>query len=127
MGLTYGVFHALVHSIIVIGISLIFNLNWSGFILVLFAQCVIDLDHIPFLKKRGIKYWFKTAWVSQVPRKYPFHNFLSIIISLVCSILILDPRLSFVGLCFLSITLHLLWDLVEDVFIFKLGMSHWKL
>jgi hypothetical protein len=87
---------------------------------------LIDIDHIPFIKKHGINSWVKT-WSSHLPKAYFLHNFATIFIFSIGSFLILIPKLFRLGIFFLAIVAHLLWDLFEDAIIFKIGIDHWKL
>jgi hypothetical protein len=86
---------------------------------------LIDFDHIPFIKKQGINAWIK-VWSSHSPKSYPLHNFMTISIFVIASLLVLIPELFVLGICFLAMALHLLWDLFEDALIFKIGIDHWK-
>jgi hypothetical protein len=117
----------MVHLLVPAGLYFVFNLNLLELVLVLIATLIIDLDHMPFVIRRGFGYWFKTSWVRPSSRKYPLHNFLSLAVFFILSLLILEPKFFILGACFLSIALHLLWDFLEDVFIFRLGIEHWKL
>lgn len=122
---SYFLFHASIHLFLVGIIFIAFQLSTSQLILVFLASAVVDADHLPFIKKKGIKYYAK-VWGSHIVKAYPLHNFLVLIISFMASLFILDPELFIVGICFLSAALHLLWDLLEDALIFKMGIKHWK-
>jgi hypothetical protein len=124
MGLKFVLQHILVHLLIVIGISVVFNLNLFYFFIVLFASAAIDLDHLPLLIKRGFSYWYKISVVLQKQQAYPLHNLLMIFISFLGSFLIFSNF--FVGIFSLSIFLHLFLDFFEDVFILNMGFDHWK-
>ena len=131
MGLVYSILHGIMHLLIVLLLYFSFSLNLFNFFLVLLATGIIDLDHIILIKKRGIrqgiKYWFKISWISQKSQKYPLHNFLTLIIFSSSSFLIFHLNFFSMGIFCLSIALHLLWDIFEDIFIFKVGVNHWKL
>jgi len=125
MGLKFALSHIFIHLAIVIAISIVFNLNWFYFFIILFASAVIDLDHLPLLIKHGFNYWYNISWVSQKPQAYPLHNLLVIFVSFLGSFLIFSNF--FIGICFLSIFLHLFWDFFEDVFILNMSLNHWKI
>jgi len=122
---SYFLFHGLIHLFFVGLISIIFQLSLFQLILVFLASAAIDADHLPFIKKKGVNYWMK-VWGSHIIKSYPLHNFLVLIIFLIASLFVLDPELFIVGICSLSVALHLLWDLIEDGVIFKMGIKHWK-
>jgi len=127
MGLKYAFFHWSVHLLLVILIYLIFNLNWLNFLLVLLVAGLIDSDHIFMIRKSGgIINWAKNSMKFHMPRKYPLHNFLTIIIFLIGSFFVFNQEFFAIGICSLSVALHLLWDFIEDAFILKMGIKHWK-
>lgn len=125
MELRYFLFHVLIHLLIVLLIFFVFQLSQFNLLLVIIASALIDLDHIPFIKKHGVDAWIK-VWSSHSPKNYYLHNFVTIFIFSITSFLVLLPKLFNLGICFLAIATHLLWDLFEDVVIFKMGISHWK-
>lgn len=104
----------------------IFRLNFFEFFLVLVAAGIIDIDHLPRIKKIGLIDWAKKSMNFHIPRKYPMHNFLTIFIFLSLSLFIFYPKFFLLGICFLVIALHLLWDFCEDIFIFRMRIKHWK-
>lgn len=122
---SYFLSHGLVHLFFVGLISIIFQLSLLQILLVFLASAAIDADHLPFIKKKGVNYWMK-VWGSHIIKVYPLHNFLVLIIFLIASFFILDPELFIVGICSLSVALHLSWDLIEDAVIFKMGIKHWE-
>jgi hypothetical protein len=125
MGLKFSLAHISVHVLTAAGISIYFNLNLLYFFLVLVASEIIDLDHLPLLFKRGFGHWYKISWASQKQQSYPLHNILVIFISFLGSFMIYQNL--FLGIFFLAIFLHLLWDFFEDVLILKMGLNHWKI
>jgi hypothetical protein len=125
MALKFALLHIFIHLAIVVAIFIAFSLNSFYFFVVLFASAIIDLDHLPFLIKHGFKHWYKISFKLQKQQAYPFHNFLIIFISFLGSFLILSNF--FIGICFLSIFLHLFWDFFGDVFILKMNFDHWKI
>jgi len=125
MNFIYFLFHGFVHLFLIFLIFLVFRLEFFQVFLIFLASALVDLDHIPLIKKKGIKHWIK-IWSSHSSQIYPFHNFLSLILSFLLSFLLLSSKLFIVGICFLSVFLHLFWDFFEDVFILKIGIKHWK-
>lgn len=125
MSFKYFLSHGIVHLFLVGLLFIIFKLDLFGLLLVFFSSVLIDIDHLPFIKKKGVNYWIK-VWRSHIVKSYPLHNFLTLFIFSIGSLLIFDQDLFIIGVCFLSATLHLLWDFIEDAFMFKMGISHWK-
>jgi hypothetical protein len=124
MGMKFFLLHGTVHFLIALTISIVFKLDWFYFFLVLFFSAVVDLDHLPILFKRGFNYWYKISWKAQRHQAYPLHNFLIVFISFLGSFFILKNFL--VGIFFLSVFLHLVWDLLRDIFILKMNINHWN-
>ncbi len=122
---SYFLFHGLIHLFLIGMISIIFQLNLFQTFLAFLASAAIDADHLPFIKKKGVNYWIK-IWGSHIIKSYPLHNFLVLITFLIASLFVFDPELFIVGICSLSVVLHLLWDLIEDAIILKMGIKHWK-
>ncbi|MDI6798911.1 MAG: hypothetical protein QMD12_02870 [Candidatus Aenigmarchaeota archaeon] len=125
MSFKYFLFHGSAHLLFIALIYFVFKLSWLGLLLVFFSATIIDADHLPFIKRKGIKNWIR-VWRSHIPKSYPLHNFLTILIFFIASFLIFNKESFILGICSLSAALHLIWDFVEDVFIFKIGIKHWK-
>lgn len=125
MSFKYFLFHGFVHLSLIGLIYFAFNLNIYQLLLVFLSSAVIDADHLSFILNRGIKYWFKISWDTHESRAYPLHNFLIIVIFSAGAFLVLLPQFFIFGICSLSVSLHLLWDLFEDAIIFKMGVKHW--
>lgn len=125
MGFKYFLFHSFVHLFLIELIYFTFDLNIYQLFLIFFFSVIIDVDHLPFIMSHGIKYWFKISWDTHEPRAYPLHKFLIIVIFSVGAFLVLLPQFFIFGVCSLSVSLHLLWDLFEDAIIFKMGVKHW--
>lgn len=125
MEFKYFLFHGIIHLFLVGLLFVIFNLDLRGLVLVFLSSTLIDADHLSFIRKKGVDYWIK-VWRSHIVKSFPLHNFLTIFIFSIGSLLIFDPEFFIIGVCSLSVTLHLLWDFIEDAFIFKMGISHWK-
>lgn len=125
MNFIYFLFHGFVHVFLVFLIFLVLKLDFPRAFLAFLASALVDVDHIPFIKRNGVKRWIK-VWSSHFHQAYPFHNFLSLILSSLLSFLVVLPETFIFGVCFLSVFLHLFWDFFEDVFILKMGIKHWK-
>lgn len=128
MGLKYAIFHASIHFLLPVAIAYFLRLDFFQFIIVLIGSIIIDLDHLPLLKKHGIGGLFYLRAVQEFgkPRRYTFHNFVTLVIFSLGSFLFLQPGLYMLGIFSLSIALHLLWDFFEDVAIFRMSIKHWK-
>jgi len=79
------------------------------------------------IRKHGI---FGTIWLRAVtefkkPRKYFMHNIYFVFL-LFLLVLVSFHFKFFAWKIFLAILIHLLWDLFEDVIIFKMGIEHWR-
>jgi len=126
MGFKYAIFHWSFHLLPTILFYFIFKLNFFEFFLVLVAAGIVDIDHLPRIRKKGLVGWAKESMNFHIPRRYPLHNFLAIPIFLLLSLFIFYPEFFLIGLSSLAITLHLLWDFFEDIFIFGMRIKHWK-
>jgi hypothetical protein len=118
MGLKYATFHWFVHFLFASLIIIFLKLDFSCFLVAFFSTIFIDLDHLPFVLKKGLKEVIKFS----EPKKYFLHNFIFLFLFFLLSFLPIN--LSF-RIIFLSFFIHLLWDLLEDVLIFKMGIKHW--
>lgn len=127
MGLKYAIFHWSFHLFFVILISLVFKLDFFNFLLAFLAAGFIDIDHMSKIKKLGLIGWAKKSMEFHIPRKYPLHNFLFLFILFILSFLVLFDQLFSLGIIFLSMFCHLLFDFLEDVLIFRMGTRHWKI
>jgi hypothetical protein len=127
MSLKYALIHWLFHFLPVILFYSLLKFSSSQLFVMLLSVVIIDVDHLPRIRKLSWKKWLKESTNFHIPRKYCFHNFFSLFLFSILSLLILDQKYFLLGICSLLIGLHLLWDLLEDVFIFKMGYKHWKL
>ena len=117
----YFIFHWAIHLLLSFLIIKIFNTNFTYSLFILFATIFPDLDHLKILLKHGVISVIKF----NKPMKFFFHNFFFILFSFIGFLIY-----SKINLClfffFLSFFLHLLWDLVEDVVIFKMSIKYWR-
>ena len=129
MNLKYSFFHIFVHLTIVLFIYYFFHLNTTSLLIAILGSIWIDFDHIFLVKKIGIRGYFdlRTGTELGKPRQYPLHNFLVITIAGMFSFALFNPSKYLLGLFFLATFLHLCWDLLEDVIIFKISRNHWEL
>ena len=127
MGTDYLIFHWIVHFLLVLLLYNLFSFNLKVLLVALVGTILMDVDHLPSLRKLGIKKYVYLRGVVEFgkPRKYFLHNLFTIaFLSGGCFLMLTQSTFYFGVLC-LSMLLHLLWDLFEDVFLFKKGIEHW--
>lgn len=124
--LIYAFFHSLVHIALVVLVAIIFGLTPFTIIIAFLATAIVDLDHFQLWLKEGIRGYLFLRTITEFgkPRSYAFHKFYVLIPAAICSIF-LSHHFLFLSIACTSITFHLLWDLLEDVGIFKMGIMHW--
>jgi hypothetical protein len=89
--------------------------------IIIIVTFLIDLDHLPALKKLGFG---KVIYVQKkIPS--PLHTFFFMLLFLVASIISLAFNSKILALFLFLIVLHLLWDLFEDVVIFGISYKRW--
>ncbi len=128
MGLKYSFVHTAVHLLLIALVYFVFKLDWFSLITAFVGGTIIDLDHIPIWRKRGIIGYLYLRGVKEFgkPRKYPLHNLLVLLLSTISSLLIFT-QFFILGIFSLALALHLWFDLLEDIIIFRLNTKHWKL
>ena len=137
---SYGIFHWFVHYVlatllwwasglavfpITVPVDLfgiIFQFNIADYFMVFAISSLIDLDHVFALRKFGFKryIWTEKRVVA------PLHNFffLSVLSSLAAfSAIFISPVIS---VLLLAVVLHIIWDISEDVFIFRTSFRRWE-
>jgi len=136
----YGIFHWFMHYFLTImlwwssGITLfpsyisttLFGILWEphvlDYVLVIVISSLIDLDHLPVLKKFG----FKRYILAEKRFVSPLHNFFFLsVLSILSSFSIMFVSRK-VGVFLFSIVLHLIWDIFEDVVIFRTSFRRWE-
>src|SRR3990170_5810540 len=135
----YGVFHWLVHysltvvlliasGIAIFPISVPFEIFGYeiqisvGHIVALLITFLIDIDHISVFRKFGIgKLMF-----AQKRLISPLHNFFSLSLFAIISAFVSIFFSRELGLLFFVIVVHMLWDIFEDVFIFRTSFRRWE-
>jgi len=131
IGYNYAIVHVAVHLLIAgllyFAVQPDLELNYTKFAIIALGTAVVDLDHVPLWKERGIKGYLELRSIEEYgkPRKYKFHNLMVLFGTFGGSLLILVNVYFLIGLFFAAAALHLLWDLLEDLMIFKMGYGHW--
>lgn len=136
IGYNYALVHIAVH-LLVAGLlyfavqpdlSLDFaKLNFTKLAIIGAGTAVVDLDHLLLWKEKGISgyLYLRTILEFGKPRKYKAHNLMVLFGAFGGSLLILVYDYFLIGLFFVAVMLHLLWDFLEDIVIFKMGYRHW--
>jgi len=136
----YGIFHWFVHysmTILIVlysGIVVIpffipvdffgatFSINIIDIILACTLATIIDLDHLPVLKKFG----FNKVVFAQKRLVSPLHNFFFLSFTSILSAFMAIFISKEIGVLVFVLIVHLLWDIFEDVFIFRTGFRRWE-
>jgi len=97
-----------------------------GIVFAVLGGVLIDTDHVPTLSKNGVRgYLYRRVVLDRYkPRKYKLHNFPVLFVSLTLSFFMLSSLTFYLGVFFLSMTVHLLFDLFEDVILYR-TVSNW--
>ncbi len=137
---SYGIFHWFIHYVLAImlislsGVSIIpvsFPITLFGiyignnifdYLIAIAITSLIDLDHIPVFRKFGVRKYL----LAQKRLVSPLHNFFFIsVFSIASSLSAIFISKELAVLIFL-IVLHLIWDILEDVFIFNAPFRRWE-
>lgn len=136
----YGIFHWFVHYILTIAfvtaanISIVpiytpftlFGMYFRGNIvdqfIVIVISSLIDLDHLFILKKFGFKryIWAEKRVVA------PLHNFFVLAVLSVITAFSAIFVSKIVSVILFAVVLHIIWDMIEDVFIFRTSFRKWE-
>ena len=129
MGLRYAAFHSFIHLLVPFALSYFFRLHFFQFFIVLIGAVIVDIDHFFLVARHGIIGAFRKVILQGFGkvRKYPLHNFFVIFLAAFGSFLIFIPNYLLYGIFSLAVFLHLLWDLFEDVAIFRVKPDNWKI
>jgi len=84
---------------------------------------IVDLDHLRVLKRYGIEGLLKFA---HKRIQYPFHNFFFIAFLSLAAAMVAMADIKWLAVILLAPVLHLLWDMFEDVVIFKTSYRKWE-
>jgi hypothetical protein len=136
----YAIFHWFIHyfltimlvtfsGIVIFPIFLPYTLfgfymadNIVDHLVIIVISSLPDLDHLPALRKFGRKKYMK------VEKRYvaPLHNFFFLAAFSVAASFSLLFISKVMGVLFFAIALHLLWDILEDILIFKISFRRWE-
>ena len=130
-GYKYAMMHTVMHIVLAgllyFAVQPDLEVNMSKLIPIVLGTAIIDADHVPLWRERGIRGYLKLRSMEEFgkPRRYMMHNFFFLIGSLGGSMLLMIRDFFPVGLFCAALALHLLWDFVEDILIFDMGYGHW--
>jgi len=130
-GYKYAFIHLFVHVIIAGLLYFVvqsdMSVDYSKLIFIAIGTAAIDLDHILLWKERGLVGYLKLRSIEEFgkPRKYKFHNLMVLFIAFGGALTIFIYEYFLIGLFFAAMSLHLLWDLFEDLVIFRMSYRHW--
>src|SRR3989304_8948786 len=137
---SYGIFHWFVHYLLTIllwwasGITVFpvyldlsqFGFDWKANVLdsfvVIVVSSLIDFDHLFVLKKFGFK---KYIWAEK-RLVAPLHNFFFLSVLSIAAAFIGMFISKYIGVLILAVILHVIWDIFEDVVIFKTSFRRWE-
>ncbi|MBS3055736.1 MAG: hypothetical protein J4452_04595 [Candidatus Aenigmarchaeota archaeon] len=144
---SYGIFHWFVHySLTILFLAIVdikifpnffpFNFFTYGFTIVdyhstgnildilsvLFVSSLVDFDHLPALRFFGRKKYIHEE------KRYvaPLHNFFFLAVFSIAASFSLLFFSKVMGVLFFSIVLHMMWDILEDVLVFKVNFRKWE-
>ena len=136
----YGLLHWVMHyilaimlvafsGIVIVPISFSFTFfgvcikpNLIDFFIVIVISSLIDLDHMPVLRKFGARKYI----LAQKRLVSPLHNFFFLSVFAVASAFSAIFISKVLAVLIFALVLHLLWDIVEDVVIFKTPFRRWE-
>jgi hypothetical protein len=99
-----------------------FNSNIIDHALFILLTSLIDLDHLPVLEKFGVK----KVLFAQKRLVSPLHNFFFLSVTAMISAFSAIFISKVVAVLFFSLALHMIWDIFEDVVIFKTSFRRWE-
>jgi len=144
---SYGIFHWFVHYLLTVmlwwasGIVIfpfyitttLFGNLWQphivDYFVVIVISSLVDLDHLFVLKKFGFKkyIWAENSMKSKITRIVsPLHNFFFLSTLSILSAFMALFVSQFVAVLLFAVVLHILWDIFEDVFIFRTSFRKWE-
>ncbi len=130
-GYTYAMMHSAMHiaiaGLLYFAVQPDLSINMIKLLPIVLGTGVVDLDHIPLWRERGIRGYLKLRSMEEFgkPRRYAMHNFFFILGSAGGTSLLIINDFFVVGLFSAALLLHLLWDFLEDIFVFGMGYRHW--
>ena len=131
VGYNYAAVHIIMHIVIafILYLSVEQDFSWDFAKLAVIAAgtAVVDLDHIFLWKEKGIKGYLELRSIEEYgkPRSYKFHNLMVFCGFFGGSLLLVVNDYYLIGLFFAAALLHMVWDLFEDLVIFRMGYGHW--
>lgn len=90
--------------------------------LVIVISSLIDLDHLPVLKKFG----FKKVIFAEKRIVTSLHNFFFLSFFSITSAFVAIFISKVLGILIFSLALHMIWDIVEDVVVFRTSFRRWE-
>jgi hypothetical protein len=130
-GYKYAMMHSAMHvvlaALLYFAVQPDLEVNMTKVLPILMGMVIVDFDHIPIWRERGIRGYLKLRSMEEFgkPRRYAMHNFFFLIGSLGGSLLLMLSDFFPIGLFSASLAVHLLWDFLEDMLIFDMGYGHW--
>lgn len=130
-GNAYALLHSAMHVVLASLLYFVVQpdllINMEKLVPIFIGMVIVDLDHIPLWRERGIRGYLKLRSMEEFgkPRRYMMHNFFLIVGSIGGSFLLILSEFFSIGLFSASLLIHLLWDLFEDITIFDMGYRHW--
>jgi hypothetical protein len=131
IGYNYAVVHAAVHVAVAAALYFAVNpsltLDMGKAAAVALGTAVLDLDHVPLWLKVGVRGYLKLRSVEEFgkPRRYQLHNLMVFFVTLGGSLAVAVSEYFLIGLFFAAVVLHVAWDFIEDVAVFRMGYRHW--
>ena len=128
MGLRYAAIHMSVHFLTPFALAYLFRLDLFQFFVAFIGALVIDADHYFLVINHDIKEAFSKVILHGFGkiRKYPLHNYAVFFLVALFALMVSQPDFFLVGIFFLAMFIHLLWDFLEDAVIFRVKLDHWK-
>ena len=137
---SYGIFHWFMHYALTItlwwasGITIfpvyisatLLGVPWKAsivdYFIVIVISSLIDLDHLPLLKKFGFRrYTFGAKRFVAPLHNFFFLSFLGILSAFTAIFISKD-----IAVIIFAVVLHMIWDIFEDVAIFRTSFRRWE-
>lgn len=115
----------ILHLTLVFIIIKVFNLDLMGSFVALIGGTIIDVDHLPYIKKHSLSGYLYLRTTLKKHKRYILHNVFTIIICAALSLFILSAWSFYLGIFFISILAHLLLDIFLDLKVYNLDTEEW--
>ncbi len=130
IGYNYAAVHMMVHLLLAAVLYFAvqgFSIDYVKLAVVAVGTAIVDIDHVILWKEKGIRGYLQLRSVEEYgkPRRYMLHNLISIFALLGGSTLMVVNSYFLVGLFFAAALVHMLWDFLEDILVFRMGYGHW--